>query len=81
MTVDKTLFVLIGRANTGKTTTIAKTRDLLLKLPDATETEFDSSAPAPDFICIINVGGIRIGIVSDSDEPNNVKDAITFFPR
>ncbi|WP_423908247.1 hypothetical protein [Candidatus Spongiihabitans sp.] len=77
MTVDKTLFVLYGTWNTGKTTTITKTRDLLMKLPDATKTEYKPDAP--DFTCIIKVGGIRIGIVSDGDVPGNVRNAIKSF--
>ena len=78
MTIDKTLFVLCGTWNTGKTTTITKIRDLLLKLPGATETEFELDAP--DFRCIIKVGGKRIGLMSDGDVPDNVKKAIKFFP-
>ncbi len=77
MTIDKTVFVLCGTWNTGKTTTITKTRDLLLKLPESNEVEYKLNSS--DFTCIIEVGGIHIGIVSDGDEPGNVKNAIKSF--
>lgn len=77
MTIDKTVFVLSGTWDTGKTTTLAKTRDLLLKLPDATETKYEPDYP--DFICTIKVRDICIGIVSDGDMPEKVKNAIKSF--
>ena len=86
MIVEKTLFVLYGTCGTGKTTTITKACELLARLPDATKTECKCDGPdftcdGPDFTCIVKVGGTRIGIVSDSDVPGNVENAIKCFQK
>lgn len=92
--VDKTrtIFIIYGTWDTGKTTIIRRIYCNLLKaFPEAKknyykiykvrEEKTDNLHDEEDFRCIITIEKIRIGIMSDGDEPDSVNDALTDFKK
>ena len=83
MNVDKTIFVLSGKPNTGKTTTIVQTHELLDDLPGADElpgfSKANQNPDDQDIERIIDVGCVRIGIVSQGDDSDKAIATIQEF--
>ena len=64
------LIALVGKSNTGKTTTIKKVSEILKNTAGATEileTYEELGASKNDFFVIFEINGIRVGICSRGD--------------